>query len=77
MDWEKRFETRRFGAGKIKVARESWVIIRIRLPAVGGVILLAVKMKMHSQYGNTICACDGVKSSNAFVGVTVDRSCDF
>ena len=39
MDWEKRFETRRFGAGKIKVARESWVIIRVRLPAVSGVIL--------------------------------------
>ena len=39
MDRKKRYETRQFGAGKIKVARESWVIIRIRLPAVGGVIL--------------------------------------
>ena len=77
MDRKKRFETRQFGAGKIKVAGKSWVIVRVRLPAVSGVILLAVKMKMHSQYGNTIGTCDGVKSSNAFVGVTIDRSCDF
>ena len=48
MDWEKRFEARRFGAGKIKIAGQSRVIVRIRLPAVGGVIFLAVKMKMHS-----------------------------
>src|SRR5882724_2711615 len=43
MDREKGFENRQFGAGKIKVARKSWVIIRVRLPAVSGVILLAVK----------------------------------
>src|SRR5262249_17776498 len=48
MDWKKRFEAGRFGARKIKVACESWIIVRIRLPAVGGVILLAVKAKMHS-----------------------------
>jgi hypothetical protein len=48
MDWEKRFETRRFGAGKIKVARKSWVIVRVRLPPVSGVILFPVKMKLHS-----------------------------
>src|SRR5436305_14791570 len=32
MDWEKRLKARRFGPGKIKIAGESWVIIRIRLP---------------------------------------------
>src|SRR6266576_5073340 len=48
MNWKKRFETRRFGAGKIKVTGKSWVIVRIRLPAVSGVILLPVKTKMHS-----------------------------
>src|SRR6266850_5348013 len=59
MDWEKRFEARRFGAGKIKVARKSWVIVSIRLPAVSSVILLPVEMKMHSHCGNTIGTCDG------------------
>ena len=48
MDWEKRFEARRLDAGKIKVASESWVIVRIGLPAIGGVILLPIEMKMHS-----------------------------
>src|SRR5262249_49549993 len=47
VDWEKRFEAGRFGAGKIEVARESWVIVRIRLPAVSGVILFPVKAKIN------------------------------
>jgi hypothetical protein len=76
MDWEKRFEARRFGAGKINVARESRVIVRIRLPAVRGIILLAVGTKMHSEHGNTIGACHGIESSRAFVGLTFDDSCD-
>ncbi len=76
MDWEKRFEARRFGAGKINVARKSWVIVRIRLPAVRGFILLAVEMKMHSEHGNMIGACDGIESSSAFVGFTFDGSRD-
>ena len=74
MNWKKRFEAGRLSAGKIKVARESWVIIRVRLPAVSGVILLAVKMKMHSHYGNTICTCYGIESSSAFLGLAFDRS---
>ena len=76
MDWEKRFEARRFGAGKINVARESRVIVRIRLPAVRGIILLAVGTKMYSEHGNTLGACDGIESSSAFVGLTFDGSHD-
>src|SRR6516162_4006853 len=45
VDWKKRFETRRFGGGKIKVTDKSWIIIRIGLPAVGRVILVPVKME--------------------------------
>jgi len=48
MDWKKRFEARRFGAGKIKIAGQSRVIVRIRLPVVCGVILLPLKTKAHS-----------------------------
>ena len=70
MNWEKRFEARRLNAGKIKVAGESWVIVRIRLPAIGGVILLPIEMKMHSEYGDTITACDGVESSKTFISGT-------
>src|SRR5947208_6614741 len=74
MNWEKRFEARRLNAGKIKVAGESWVIVRIRLPAIGGVILLPIEMKMHSQNRNTITACYGAESSNAFISRTFDGS---
>src|SRR6476659_7314919 len=45
MDREKCFEARRFGAGKIKIAGQSRVVVRIRLPAVGGVVLLPLKTK--------------------------------
>ena len=30
MNWKKRFEAGRLSAGKIKVARESWVIVLIQ-----------------------------------------------
>jgi hypothetical protein len=74
MDWEKRFEARRLDAGKIKVACESRIIVRIRLPAIGGVTILSIEMKVHSQNGNTITAGYGVESSNAFIGRTFDGS---
>jgi len=74
VDWKKPFEAKRFSAGNIKVTREPRVIVRIRLPAVGGVILLAVKMKMHSWDGNTIGACCRIESSSAIIGPTVDDS---
>lgn len=74
VDWKKPFEAKRFGAGNIKVTRGPRVILRIRLPAVGGVILLAVKMKMHSWDGNTIGACYRIESSSAIIGPTVDDS---
>jgi hypothetical protein len=46
------------------------------LPAVRGVILLAVEKKMHSEHGNTIGACHSIESSSAFVGLTSDGSRD-
>jgi hypothetical protein len=47
MDWKKRFEPGRFGVGKINAACKSRVIIGVRLPAVGPVILLPVEIKVH------------------------------
>src|SRR6187431_485584 len=32
VNWEERFEARRFGVGKIEIAGKSRVIVRIRLP---------------------------------------------
>ena len=48
VDWKKRFDPRRLGIGKINVTCKSRVIVGIRLPAVSGVVFLAVEMKMHS-----------------------------
>jgi hypothetical protein len=76
VDWEKCFEARRFGAGKINVTGKPRVIVRIRLPAVRGVTLLAVEKKMHSEHGNAIATCHSIESSSEFVGLTFDRSYD-
>jgi hypothetical protein len=46
------------------------------LPAVGGIIFLAIEMKMDSQHWNLIAACHCIESSDAFVGLTFYRSCD-
>src|SRR5438552_3769873 len=74
MDWEKRLEAGRLDAGKIKVACESRIIVRIRLPAIGGVTILSIEMKVHSQNRNTITACSGAESTNAFISRNFDGS---
>ena len=76
VDWKKRFESGRLGAWEINVTGKSGVIVGVRLPAVGGIIFLAIEMKMDSQHWNLIVACHRIESSKAFVGLTFYRSYD-
>src|SRR5213079_3248372 len=41
----------------INVTGKSGVIVGVRLPAVGGIIFLAIEMKMDSQHWDLIVAC--------------------
>src|SRR5437762_3300046 len=43
VDWKKRFESGRLGAWEINVTGKSGVIVGVRLPAVGGIIFLAIE----------------------------------
>jgi hypothetical protein len=76
VNWKKRFESGRFGAGAINVPGKSRVIVGVGLPAVGGIIFLAIEMKMDSQHWNLIVACHRIESSDAFVGLAFYRSGD-
>jgi hypothetical protein len=75
VDWKKRFESGRLGVSAINVPGKSRVIVGVGLPAAGGIMFLAIEMKMVLST-EIYRRLPTIESSHAFLGLTFYRSCD-